>query len=63
MLRSISEEIELAVAVVDITADAEAYARFWAEIPVVEIAGGIIRAPFTLSKLRAMLAEAAQPKV
>ncbi len=47
----------IALRVVDITMDMEAHARWWAEIPVVEIDGTVLRAPIDAAQLRTTLAQ------
>ena len=54
-LQKLSREFALRIKVVDIMADAEAHARWWAEIPVITAGRSVLRAPIDRANLRRML--------
>jgi hypothetical protein len=51
-LQKLSRELALRIKVVDIMADAAAYARWWAEIPVIMAGRSVLRAPIDRANLR-----------
>ena len=54
-LQNLEGQFPIALRVVDITTDMEAHARWWAEIPVVQIEETILRAPIDAGQLRKTL--------
>ena len=61
-LQKLSHEFGLRVNVVDITTDAEAHARWWAEIPVISAGRSVLRAPIDGANLRRMLLREARAR-
>lgn len=57
-LGMLSAQLPLSVQVVDITADAEAHARWWAEIPVIVVGSRVLCAPIDGRQLRRVLLQA-----
>ncbi len=54
-LARLADQLQFKVELVDIDADAEAYDRWWAEIPVVVAGATVLRAPISMARLRAAL--------
>jgi hypothetical protein len=54
-LDGLAAQFPVRITVTDITTDAEAHRRWWAEIPVIQIGSTILRAPIERSSLRAAL--------
>ena len=62
-LQNLAGQFPIALRVVDITTDMEAHARWWAEIPVVEIEDTILRAPIKAAQLRKTVLQRLQARV
>ncbi len=54
-LDTLSTQLPLSIDVVDITADTQAHARWWAEIPVIVVGRTVLRAPIEGPQLRRAL--------
>jgi glutaredoxin len=62
-LQNLMRQFPIALRVVDITSDSEAHARWWAEIPVIEIEGAILRAPIEPTHLRKTLLQRLRARI
>jgi len=54
-LARLADQLRFKIEVIDINADAEAYDRWWAEIPVVVAGATVLRAPISTARLRAAI--------
>src|SRR5687767_3300468 len=59
-LERLAAQFPMRLTVTDITTDAEAHQRWWAEIPVIQIGPTILRAPIEHNTLRSALLESLQ---